>query len=122
MLLTFDFSSIKEAHEFLLRTMEAQAIIESRTRPSPQAAIAEPEVAIPAQAKTINTPAKSKTAGVKKYGLEDCRNALSELFDAKGRDVAKAALAEFKAAKVGDLIEAEYADFISLCVTRGTPE
>lgn len=53
--------------------------------------------------------------------VEDCRTALSDLFDAKGRDVAKAVLAQFKNADgfplkaVSELQVTDYGKFIAAC-------
>lgn len=66
---------------------------------------------------TFSIPGKQK-----EYGIEDCRTALSNLFDTKGREAAKAALAEFKAARVTDLKADQYRGFVVLCETLGQPE
>lgn len=67
---------------------------------------------------------KPKTEPVKEkeYGIEDCRTALSNLFDAKGREVAKSVLTEFKVARIGELKAEQYAAFVERCEATGKPE
>jgi hypothetical protein len=48
-------------------------------------------------------------------GLDDCREALAVLFEAKGRDVCRGVLKQFDAARVGDLAPAAHVDFIRAC-------
>lgn len=57
-------------------------------------------------------PVKQKAA--KKASLEDARKALVQLATAKGKDAAKGVLAEFDAAKMGDLDESQYQEVIDL--------
>lgn len=65
---------------------------------------------------------KPKAEPVKEYGIEDCRNALSSLFDVKGHEVAKSVLTEFKVDRVAYLKPEQFAAFIERCKTAGQPE
>lgn len=56
------------------------------------------------------------------YGIEDCHNALSSLFDVKGREVAKSVLTEFKVDRVAYLKPEQFAAFIERCKTASQPE
>lgn len=57
-------------------------------------------------------PAKEKPAPV--ASIEDVRAALVALSKAKGKDAAKQLLADFDAAKVGDLKQSEYGQVIEV--------
>lgn len=52
-----------------------------------------------------------------KYGIDDIRRALSELNQDQGLAAAKQALGKFGAARVSDLPEGRYAEFISYCAS-----
>lgn len=65
---------------------------------------------------------KPKAELVKEYGIEDCRNALRNLFDVKGREVAKSVLTEFKVDRVTYLKPEQFAAFIERCKTASQPE
>lgn len=52
-----------------------------------------------------------------KYGIDDIRRALSELNQDQGLAAAKQALGKFGAARVSDLTEGRYAEFISYCAS-----
>lgn len=64
----------------------------------------------------------AEKALAKEYGIEDCRNALSSLFDEKGREVAKSVLSEFKVDRVTYLKPEQYRDFIIRCESASKPE
>lgn len=118
MLLTFDFKTVEEAQAFLLKNFTnqtAEVLVERATNPTAT------EVKEPLEKKKRGPKPKAKEPE-KVYGIEDCRTALSGLFDAKGRDAAKAALAEFKVARIGELKPDQYRGFIVTCETSGQPE
>ena len=132
MLLTFDFKTVEEAQEFLAGLLVKPQQFCSSDDPvkgcyGPPANGSELEEdcggspVVPPEKKKPGRPKKAAKPETV-YGLEDCRNALSNLFDIKGRDAAKAALAEFKVARIGELKADQYRSFIVLCETRGQPE
>jgi len=135
MLLTFDFKTVEEAQEFLAglvaKPQTAGVADESLARDlaaEPAKAFFTPEgstaVAAIVEPEKKKRGPKPKAGPVKEkvYGIEDCRTALSGLFDVKGRDAAKAALAEFKVARIGELKADQYRGFIVLCETLSQPE
>lgn len=142
MLLTFDFKTVEEAQEFLAGLIAKPALTPpaprdlglvvspakdsaAMTKPEPPLGDDKPELVAesPAPEKKKRGPKpKAPTEPTKEYGIEDCRAALSALFDAKGRDAAKAALAEFKVERIGGLKPEQYRGFIVLCETMSQPE
>lgn len=149
MLLTFDFKTAEEAHAFLLKNftnqtadimvlaaqptatesrasyektdgpfMPAGALVERATNPT----ATEVQELLGKKKRGPKPKAAPELVKEKEYGTEDCRAALSGLFDIKGRDTAKAALAEFKVARIGELKADQYRGFIVLCETLSQPE
>ena len=151
MLLTFDFKTVEEAQDHLAWLLKkpgpnltATEVVD-RTKeklqdaPRPPVPVKDIEATIEILEKKKRGPkpkagrnfsdvqilaAKqaAEKAVAKEYGIEDCRTALSGLFDVKGRDAAKAALAEFKVARIGELKADQYRGFIVLCETLSQPE
>lgn len=145
MQLTFDFKTVEEAQEFLKGLTRGRQPEVAPTQELPAAPVGPSKNSygespvkvgleaaqhiqvladkVPETEKKKRGP-KPKTAPepTKVYGLEDCRTALSALFDAKGRDAAKAALAEFKVVRIGELKADQYRGFIVLCETLSQPE
>lgn len=64
----------------------------------------------------VGSDTGSSTEDVK-YGIDDIRRALSELNQDQGLAAAKQALGKFGAARVSDLPEGRYAEFISYCAS-----
>lgn len=145
----FNFNTIIEAQEFLEglsgRQPEAPPSPKGPTvpdGPSKSFVVSEPKAVVlnPEAKAFIETvaasplppfvePAEKKKRGpkpkaepVKEYGIEDCRTALSNLFDVKGREVAKSVLTEFKVDRVTYLKPEQYRDFIIRCESTGQPE
>lgn len=131
----FNFKTILEAQEFL-----ANQVIDAAAVSLPGSVVTEPKVVAinpeatafahtgtqdvldtPVPAKKKRSP-KVKVEKTIDYGVEDCRTALGKLFDAKGRDVAKSALAKFNAARVTELKAEQYIDFITTCEKMSAPE
>lgn len=149
MLLTWEFKSVEEVQEFLAgltakpqlagqlgvaKPTGAVAVEPAKHSENPPVLVPEPRaevtaaslgipagIVVPEKKKRGPKPKAEKVAE-KEYGIEDCRAALSGLFDAKGRDAAKAALAEFKVARIGELKADQYRGFIVLCETLSQPE
>jgi len=140
MLLTFDFKTVEEAQEFLaglaakpmrravVLNPEAVATVKSAVAPSfviapPPAGSLAPGSLIPCDEHgnlvAPKKPGRPKKAPVlepeKELTIDDCRAALSQLFDKKGREAAKSALATFKVARIGELTAPDYAQFIQTC-------
>lgn len=137
MLLTFDFKTVEEAQEFLADLIAGRPRAGSAKEPAVVVPAAEPAVGsakgdleedcgtspVPAvEKKKPGRPKKTAPAKEKEYGIEDCRAALSALFDVKGRDAAKAALAEFKVARIGELKSEQYRGFVVMCEDLSQPE
>lgn len=110
----FNFKTIIEAQEFLA---ELNSTISG---PNPVQIQLTP-VESPEKKKRGPKP-KTEPVKEKEYGIEDCRTALSNLFDAKGREVAKSVLTEFKVARIGELKAEQYAAFVERCEAAGKPE
>ncbi|HJW82413.1 MAG TPA: hypothetical protein VJ396_09235 [Acidiferrobacterales bacterium] len=113
MLLTFDFKNIEEAQEFLAGLL---------AKPNrPELVVAPDAVAMPAKdsESAPKKPGRPKKATApepaKEHTIDDCRTALSQLFDKKGREAAKSALETFNVARVGELTASVYALFIVTC-------
>jgi hypothetical protein len=132
-----EFDTFQEAQEFLAQ--HAQKPFEPARNPTATEVLArqqaynatgpdgsvllEPIVATIEKVLERGRPKKAPAPEpVKEYGIEDCRAALSALFDAKGRESAKAALAEFKVARVGELTSDQYRGFVGMCETLSEPE
>ena len=121
MLLTFAFKTVEEAQAFLLKNFTNQTADNAALAVQP---ISFPPGALEQAAKdteTATAPApkkrgpKPKAEPTKEYTIDDCRDALSALFDKKGRDAAKRVLTEFKVARIGELTAPDYGMFILTC-------
>jgi len=141
----FNFKTILEAQEFLEglsgRQLEANPSPKVPLVPEMPSKHSEPETVVtvahpvPSVDKPVfvgidfAAPEKKKRGPKPKaalpdviYGIEDCRAALSNLFDTKGREVAKTVLMGFGANRVIDLKADKYALFIERCQAASAPE
>ena len=142
MLLTFEFKTVEEAGEFLKRLVSAPQQEASTAGAAPPTADAslfkdsapQPAFPIPQREQEDTEHAATVAAGrevTKKRGrpakktdaapptreltIDDCRQALSDVLDAKGYDEATRILSAFQAVKVGDVKPAQFAEFIQTC-------
>lgn len=121
----FNFKTILEAQEFLAGLSGGQQVSGPVSSP-----VSVPDSLFKDSA-TVAHPAAPAlvTAGLQGtglpdviYSIEDCRTALSNLFDVKGREVAKSVLTEFKVDRVTYLKPEQFAAFIGRCEAAGKPE
>jgi len=113
MLLTFDFKTVEEAQDHLAWLLKKP--VQGQQPVSPAAPVEPAKDSDPASKKHGPKPKAEVAAEIKSYTIDDCRDALSQLFDKRGRDAAKCALEAFKVARIGELTAPVYAQFIETC-------
>ena len=139
MLLTFEFKTVEEAQAFLLKNFTnqtadnmalsaqppisfppgafEQAAKDSEPMATPTKKPGRPKKAVEKHVPADPAPGTvlEKPEPFKQYTIDDCRTALSHLFDKKGREAAKRALEGYQVARIGELTAPVYAQFIETC-------